>query len=286
MDLSVVFIPIVAFVVGFVCSQAGVSGAFLLLPFQVSVLGFISPSVNATNFLYNIVAIPSGVYRYWKEGRMMWILALIIIAGYLSGIYIGSLIRVNYLLNPKTFKLFIGVVLLYIGARLLLSAINPEKRIKKLDERIVDSGIKGVVRIEKISFKIVSFDFWNERYSFPPLLTFMVALAIGIIGGAYGVGGGALMSPLLVTFFNLPIHTIAGANLLGTFAASIIGIGSFTALGYPPNLKTGLLLGVGGLAGIYFGARFQKFVPEVKIRFLLSILILLLSGKYIVQFWL
>jgi len=38
MDYSLLLIPLVAFITGFVCSQAGVSGAFLLLPFQVSVL--------------------------------------------------------------------------------------------------------------------------------------------------------------------------------------------------------------------------------------------------------
>ena len=67
---------IVAFVISFFTSMGGVSGAFLLLPFQVSVLGFTSPAVSPTNLVYNIVAIPSGVYRYIKEKRMAWPLAL------------------------------------------------------------------------------------------------------------------------------------------------------------------------------------------------------------------
>ncbi|MBI5253753.1 MAG: TSUP family transporter, partial [Euryarchaeota archaeon] len=64
--------PLVAFVISFFTSMGGVSGAFLLLPFQMSVLNFTSPAVSATNFVYNIVAIPSGVYRYLREGRMAW----------------------------------------------------------------------------------------------------------------------------------------------------------------------------------------------------------------------
>ncbi|MBN1832540.1 MAG: hypothetical protein JW896_10555 [Deltaproteobacteria bacterium] len=62
--------PLVAFIVSLFTSMGGVSGAFLLLPFQVSFLRFTSPSVRATNIVFNIVAIPSGVYRYLKEGRM------------------------------------------------------------------------------------------------------------------------------------------------------------------------------------------------------------------------
>ena len=62
--------PLVAFVISFFTSMGGVSGAFLLLPFQVSILGYSAPSVSATNQVFNIVAIPSGVYRYIKEGRI------------------------------------------------------------------------------------------------------------------------------------------------------------------------------------------------------------------------
>ena len=72
--------PLVAFAISFFTSMGGISGAFLLLPFQMSVLGYTHPSVSATNQLYNIVAIPSGVYRYWKEGRMVWPLTWAVIA--------------------------------------------------------------------------------------------------------------------------------------------------------------------------------------------------------------
>ncbi len=61
--------PLVAFVVSFFTSMGGVSGAFLLLPFQMTFLGYINPSVSATNQLFNVVAIPSGVYRYCSRSR-------------------------------------------------------------------------------------------------------------------------------------------------------------------------------------------------------------------------
>jgi uncharacterized protein len=68
-----ILLPIlVAILVSTFTSMGGVSGAFLLVPFQVSFLNFTSPSVSATNHLFNVVAIPSGVYRYIREGRMNW----------------------------------------------------------------------------------------------------------------------------------------------------------------------------------------------------------------------
>src|SRR3989338_1287502 len=110
--------PLVALIISFFTSMGGISGAFLLLPFQMSVLNYTAPSVSGTNHVFNIVAIPSGVYRYIREGRMAWPLTWIIIAGTLPGVFIGYYLRVIYLPDPKTFKLFVGCVLLYIGSRL------------------------------------------------------------------------------------------------------------------------------------------------------------------------
>ena len=111
--------PLVAFVVSFFTSMGGVSGAFLLLPFQISFLGYTHPSVSATIQVFNIVAIPSGVYRYWREGRMVWPLTWVVVAGTLPGVFIGAVVRVVYLPNARHFKLFAASVLLYIGLKMV-----------------------------------------------------------------------------------------------------------------------------------------------------------------------
>jgi uncharacterized protein len=55
---------VAAYLVAVVTTPAGISGAVLLLPFQVGVLGTPSPSVTPTNLLYNVVATPGALYRY------------------------------------------------------------------------------------------------------------------------------------------------------------------------------------------------------------------------------
>jgi uncharacterized membrane protein YfcA len=115
---------LVAFLVSALTAPAGVSGAFLLLPFQVSVLGFTSPAVSSTNLIYNIVATPGGVYRYVREGRVVWPLAWLVVLGTLPGVFIGAVLRVTLLSNANTFKIFVGLVLLYFGIRLLTETIG------------------------------------------------------------------------------------------------------------------------------------------------------------------
>jgi hypothetical protein len=50
---------VAAYAIAVLTTPAGISGAVLLLPFQVSVLGTPSPSVTPTNLLYNVVATPA-----------------------------------------------------------------------------------------------------------------------------------------------------------------------------------------------------------------------------------
>lgn len=47
--------PLAGFMLAFFCSMVGISGAFLLMPFQLSVLGFSGPSASATNLIYNLI---------------------------------------------------------------------------------------------------------------------------------------------------------------------------------------------------------------------------------------
>lgn len=301
------FIPfLVAFFVSLLTSTAGVSGAFLLLPFQVSVLGFTSPSVSPTNLVYNIVAIPSGVYRYMREKRMAWPLAWVIIIGTLPGIFIGAVLRIRYLPDPKNFKFFAGCVLLYIGLRLVYAMIRKsdlntqktdavEKKFytaknKKTTAPENDATPVSSVRTIKFSLTRYSYSFYGEVFAFNTITLFLLAFAVGIVGGTYGIGGGAIIAPFLVTFFNLPVYTIAGAALLATFVTSIAGVVfytgvapffAYTGLAIAPDWMLGALFGLGGSLGIYCGARLQKYLPAKSIKIILTLAIMLIAIRYI-----
>ena len=86
-----------AYLIAVVTTPAGISGAVLLLPFQIGVLATPSPSVTPTNLLYNVVATPGALYRYRRRGQTGGWLALVLIAGTLPGVIAGSVIRVKLL---------------------------------------------------------------------------------------------------------------------------------------------------------------------------------------------
>jgi uncharacterized protein len=302
--------PLVAFVISSFTAMGGISGAFLLLPFQMSFLGYIHPSVSATNQLYNIVAIPSGVYRYFKEGRMVWPLTLVVVAGTLPGVFIGAIIRVAYLPDPKHFKLFAAIVLLYVGFKLIRDllrktdsrgVVDAEKRFQTLIRRhrdrtagkaATDAAPLPAVKVTHFNFKRLGYTFYDERFDIPVAGLFALSFFVGIIGGIYGIGGGAIIAPFFVTFFGLPVYTVAGAALMGTLITSVAGVVFYQAIApfYPhlsiaPDWLLGALFGIGGMAGMYIGARFQKFVPAKAIKWMLAAVILITAIRYVAFFF-
>jgi len=297
--------PLVAFTISLFTSMGGVSGAFLLLPFQVSVLGFTSPSVSSTNQLFNIVAIPSGVYRYIKEGRMLWPLTWVVIIGTLPGVLVGAIVRIKYLPDPKNFKLFAGLVLLYMGGRLLKDlAFNKKKagtptteerfhQRGKTQSEATGSGAASSAHSSRVTVRQwtptrIVYDFYGETFTVNAVGLMALCLVVGMVGGVYGIGGGSIVAPFLVSFFGMPVYAVAGAALMGTFATSVAGVAFYQILAphYPgmviaPDWLLGFLFGIGGFAGMYCGARLQKFVSAKFIKWILVVCLLSTATKYI-----
>jgi uncharacterized membrane protein YfcA len=280
---------VVSFAISSVTSMGGVSGAFFLLPFQMSMLGFTGPAVSSTNMMFNVVAIPSGVYSYHREKRMVWPLAWAITISSLPGIFIGAIIRVKFLPDPKSFKLFVALVLLYLCVRLGSDIL---RRLQKPEQKPAASD-QFEVRSPVMSFRKISYEFNGVSYSLAGWKLTLLCFLVGIIGGTYGIGGGAIIAPFLVAVFRLPVHSVAGACLFGTFVSSIGGVISYAAiaplfsetnLAITPDWLLGALFGLGGMAGMYVGARLQRFLPARLIKGLLAAAVLSVVIKYVVEF--
>jgi len=245
-----------AYAVAVLATPAGISGAVLLLPFQVSVLGTPSPAVTPTNLMYNVLATPGALYRYWRQGQTGGRLALVLVAGTLPGVIAGSVIRVELLPASRDFDLVISAVLIPLGTWLALTEAS----------RDGDPGRPA-------------------RPIPAPVLAAMAAV-VGCVGGIYGIGGGSILAPVLIGSGRKPAE-VAPAALASTFVTSVAGVITFTILSIhrhgsvAPDWPTGIALGIGGLAGAYTGARLQSRMPEILIRRLVAILVIAIGARYL-----
>ncbi len=81
-----------------------------------------SPAVTPTNLLYNVVATPGALYRYWRQGQTGGSLTALLLAGTIPGVVIGSVIRLELLPGPEAIEIVIAVVLIPLGSWLATNA--------------------------------------------------------------------------------------------------------------------------------------------------------------------
>ena len=170
---------------------------------------------------------------------------------------------------------------------------NFKKRSSQIHERR-EASLRDDVVIRTVKFSLMgyTYEFYGETFSFNTIALFVLTFVVGIVGGICGIGGGSIIAPFMIAIFNLPVYTIAGATLLGTFFTSIVGVIFYTiiapmyvhtGLAIGPDWRLGILFGIGGLLGMYCGAMLQKYFPAKTIKLILGIVILFLSLRYIIK---
>jgi uncharacterized protein len=85
-----------------------------------------------------------------------------------------------------------------------------------------------------------------------PWLMVTLGLVVGCLSGIFGVGGGFLMTPLLMLIgIPAPVAVAAGANLAAASSMSSV-LGQFERRGV--DLKMGLVISIGGVVGVAIGS--------------------------------
>jgi len=243
-----------AFVLALVTTPAGVSGAVLLLPIQLSVLHVPSPAVTPTNLLFNVAATPGGLLRFWQEHRLGGPLTRLLVLGTLPGVVLGAVIRVELLSGTRAFELVAAGVLFPLGLWLLVGAQRLPPRERELS---------GRARVA----------IWG------------LSLVVGTVGGIYGIGGGSILAPILLAC-GYSAYEVAPATLTATFLTSLVGVSAYQVLqltqggSIAPDWMLGLWVGAGGFIGSYLGARLQSRLPERSLRRLLGLIACVIAARY------
>ena len=97
------------------------------------------------------------------------------------------------------------------------------------------------------------------------LVALLIGVAVGIVAGFTGVGGGALIVPLLVGLLGLTQHRAHGTSLaVVTFSAAASAIPY--ALAGNTDVVTAAELAVGSIVGVIIGAQWMPRIPAAQLR--------------------
>jgi uncharacterized protein len=280
------------FLVGLVFSIVGAAGGILASVGLISVLGvsnvnLVKPMAQMLTLVSPIIAVPS----YYKQGRLVPGLALLLGAGGVAGALIGSTLSLSYLGELGTFKpvfgLFILLIALQLGWQLLRSKASGSTRAGRAAsafEHVVEEGRSArTVGVKQLGFSVTRFElhFGNERFDYNPWVPVLVGLGIAVISSALGVGGGFLLVPFMSMVLGLPMTIVAGTAALAIFISSVTSIGNYVRLGVELDIPLLALMLIGTVAGSFLGPILSKYFREAWFKALLATILFLISVRYL-----
>ncbi len=105
---------------------------------------------------------------------------------------------------------------------------------------------------------------------------FLTGLLAGSFGALLGLGGGAILIPVLTIYFHLPIHTAIGVSLVGVIATSTGAAIVYVREG-KTDIKLGMLLELGTTVGAILGAVIAGLV-SARVLYLLFTVVLVYNA--------
>jgi len=178
---------LLGFIGGFLIGLMGIGGGIVLVPLLVYLLHLTQHAAQGTSLLVLLPPIGAGaLYLYWREKSVDLPAGLLCALGMLGGGYAGAFLAVGT--NPRYLKEIFGVFLMFFAGLLW----------RKTGSARLPLEPRGTMP--------------NRRLQL--LGVFALGTGIGVLAGLLGVGGGALLVPLLVLLFGFEQHRAQGTSLV------------------------------------------------------------------------
>ncbi|MGA2535182.1 MAG: sulfite exporter TauE/SafE family protein [Terracidiphilus sp.] len=107
----------------------------------------------------------------------------------------------------------------------------------------------------------------------------LVGLVVGMVSGVVGIGGGILFVPALIWLLGMDQHKAQGTSL----GALLAPVGFFAFYEYyrkgNADIRVAALLAAGFLVGGYFGAVGAQHIPEIWLRRIFALTLIVVGGR-------
>jgi hypothetical protein len=116
---QIILIIVIGILAGFVGGSLGIGGGIIIVPSLLFLMGFSQHEAQGTYLAVLLFPIGIlGVVNYYKHGYVHFKYAAILIAAFLLGSYLGSLLAVN--LPDKVLTKIFGIFMLFVSIKMIL----------------------------------------------------------------------------------------------------------------------------------------------------------------------
>jgi uncharacterized protein len=227
------------FVVAFLYASVGHGGASGYLALM-ALFGFAPMLIKPTALLLNVMVSMIAFISFYKAKHFKSSMLWPLILGSIPFSYLGSIIN----LPDSVYKKILAIVLLLSIVRLVWTSSN--------------QALKPSPK---------------------PYLLFIIGASIGLLSGMIGMGGGILLSPILILMHWANLKQTAAISAIFIFLNSVAGMIGQLQKGFVLNEQVYWIIGfvlVGGWIGAYTGSK--KLQPQ-KMKWVLATVLILAAGK-------
>lgn len=239
--------------VGFVLALVGGGGSILAVPLLVYGVGVASPHVAiGTSAIAVAISAFANMIAHWRAGNVRWPCAIVFTTAGVGGTLIGSHFAKQ--LDGARLLVLFGILMIAIGTLML------KKRA---------GGGDPAIRLTPATA--------------PRLLPLLagIGLAVGLLAGFFGIGGGFLIVPGLMLATGMPLIYAIGTSLVAVVAFGISTAASYTMSGLIDWRLAGLFV-AGGLLGGFAGIATGRIIgPQGKILQSVFALVVIAAGGYV-----
>ncbi len=242
-DIFVEVMLIAAFAVGVgtISSMVGIGGGIINTPLLIIIFGLTAQTAPATALVAALfVAVASTIAYYRQNPRpIMFKPGLFLAVMTTPGSLVGVALR-EFIVDDYVLRVIFGIALFPVALKMLFA-----KKRGKADD-------------------IASFNF-SDLSQKRLLLALFGGFIGGISAGLLGIGGGAVVVPVLTILMGLPIHAAVATSMFTMiFTASAGTIRNFMGGHIDPFYA--LALGVGMLVGAQIGPKLACKVNAVQLK--------------------
>ncbi|OFY85622.1 MAG: hypothetical protein A3F72_10675 [Bacteroidetes bacterium RIFCSPLOWO2_12_FULL_35_15] len=236
MTTSIILFYILLLIIAFLYASVGHGGASGYLALM-AFFSFAPETMRPIALLLNIFVSFIAFALYYRSGYFKWNLFWPFAIASVPAAFLGGLITID----AGLYKKILAVLLLFSVIKLL--GFNAQK--------------KG-------SFKEPNM-----------IIAILIGASIGLFSGMIGIGGGIILSPLILLLHWADMKKTAAVSALFIFVNSLAGLAGLFAKGFEYKNEMGIMILIafaGGVAGSYFGAK--KFESSLLNKLLAVVLII------------
>jgi hypothetical protein len=234
---------------GFLSGVFGVGGGILVVPGLMIFVHMEQRRAHGTSLAAVLPIAAASLVTYWVHDHVDWPVAFWLTVGALGGAFVGaSLLAV---ISKRNLALVFAIVLVVVGVRLFFT---------------VSGDGRGDITFVSAAAYVV------------------VGLATGALSGLLGIGGGAIMVPIMAVLFGIPSVIAKGTSLAVIIPTALMGTLKNRS-NANVDLTASIVVGTTGVVMAVVGAWVSARMSDVVSNALFAVLLIAVAARMLRQAW-